>query len=246
MVGGVVRSMGVDRRRRHGDDVRRRAVALIGAGVSVRQLARRLAVPRGTAGKWIVLYRSGGRSAVMGAGGRRSYDWQTKVAAVRDVVDRGVGKAEAMARHHIASIAPLERWCREYRAGGAPRRCGPGPRAGPGVHPTGRRRLPRASRSWPSSSRSWRRRSPTWKNCMPCRCRGHEARQGRARETACRARAPAGASAGRVGACPVDVLPAALASGARDPARPRAVGQEGVGAHSQRVRAPEGAHVPGA
>lgn len=119
MVGGVVRSMGVDRRRRHGDDVRRRAVALIGAGVSVRQLARRLAVPRGTAGKWIVLYRSGGRSAVMGAGGRRSYDWQTKVAAVRDVVDRGVGKAEAMARHHIASIAPLERWCREYRAGGA-------------------------------------------------------------------------------------------------------------------------------
>ncbi len=155
MVGGVVRLMGVDRRRRHGDDVRRRAVALIGAGVSVR--------------------------------------------------------------HHIASIAPLERWCREYRAGGgAPRRCGPGPRAGPGVHPTGRRRLPRASRSWPSSSRSWRRRSPTWKNCMPCRCRGHEARQGRARETACRARAPAGASAGRVGACPVDVLPAALASGARD------------------------------
>lgn len=49
--------MGVDRRRRHGDDVRRRAVALIGAGVSVR--------------------------------------------------------------HHIASIASLERWCREYRAGGA-------------------------------------------------------------------------------------------------------------------------------
>lgn len=57
MVGGVVRLMGVDRRRRHGDDVRRRAVALIGAGVSVR--------------------------------------------------------------HHIASIALLERWCREYRAGGA-------------------------------------------------------------------------------------------------------------------------------
>ena len=55
----------------------------------------------------------------MGAGGRRSYDWQTKVAAARDVVDRGVGKAEAMARHHIASIAPLGRWCREYRAGGA-------------------------------------------------------------------------------------------------------------------------------
>lgn len=111
--------MGVDRRRRHGDDVRRRAVALIGAGVSVRQLARRLAVARGTAEKWIVLYRSGGRSAVMGAGGRRSYDWQTKVAAARDVADRGVGKAEAMARHHIAGIAPLERWCREYRAGGA-------------------------------------------------------------------------------------------------------------------------------
>ena len=54
----------------------------------------------------------------MGGGGSRRYDWETKVAAARDHVENGLTKTEAMARHGIASIAPLERWCREYRAGG--------------------------------------------------------------------------------------------------------------------------------
>ena len=52
-----------------------------------------------------------------GGGGRR-YDWETKVAAARDRVENGMTKTEVMAKYAIASIAPLERWCREYRAGG--------------------------------------------------------------------------------------------------------------------------------
>ena len=43
----------------------------------------------------------------------------TKVAAARDHVENGLTKTEAMARHGIASIASLERWCRDYRSGGA-------------------------------------------------------------------------------------------------------------------------------
>ena len=53
---------------------------------------------------------------------RRSWeaaaDWETKVAASRDHVENGLTKTEAMARHGIASIASLERWCRDYRSGG--------------------------------------------------------------------------------------------------------------------------------
>lgn len=46
------------------------------------------------------------------------YVGETKVAAARDHVENGLTKTEVMAMHGIASIAPLERWCREYRAGG--------------------------------------------------------------------------------------------------------------------------------
>ena len=65
-----------------------------------------------------MLYRSGGEEVVMGGNGGRCYDWETKVAAARDHVENGMAKTEFMARHGIASVAPLERWCREYRAGG--------------------------------------------------------------------------------------------------------------------------------
>ena len=47
------------------------------------------------------------------------YVGETKVAASRDHVENGLTKTEAMARHGIASIASLERWCRDYRSGGA-------------------------------------------------------------------------------------------------------------------------------
>ena len=46
------------------------------------------------------------------------YVGETKVAAARDHVENGMTKTEVMAKYAIASIAPLERWCREYRAGG--------------------------------------------------------------------------------------------------------------------------------
>lgn len=108
-----------DRRRRYDDGFRRGALELIKAGAGRDSLARRLAMPKQTAEKWILLYRSNGEEAVMGGNGRKRYDWETKVAAARDHVEGGMSKAEVMARYGVVSIAALDRWCRAYRTGGA-------------------------------------------------------------------------------------------------------------------------------
>lgn len=107
-----------DRRRRYDDGFRREALELIKAGAGKDTLARRLAIPVYTARNWIRLYRSNGEEAVMGGNGSRRYDWETKVAAARDHVENGLTKTEVMAKYAIASIASLERWCRDYRSGG--------------------------------------------------------------------------------------------------------------------------------
>ena len=72
-----------DRRRRYDDGFRREALELIKAGAGRDTLARRLVMPRQTAEKWIILYRSNGEEAVMGGNGSRRYDWETKVAYLK-------------------------------------------------------------------------------------------------------------------------------------------------------------------
>ena len=130
-----------DRRRRYDDGFRREALELIKSGAGKDTLASRLAIPVYTARNWIRLYRSNGEEAVMGGGGSRRYDWETKVAAARDHVENGLTKTEAMARHGIASIASLERWCRDYRSGGAQAEARTDARAG--LRPLEGRVLPR-------------------------------------------------------------------------------------------------------
>ena len=105
-----------DRRSRYDDGFRREALALIKAGAGRDALARRLAMPRQTAEKWIILYRSGGEEAVMGGGSRR-YDWETTVAAAHDHVENGLTKTEAMARHGIASIVDWQRCVGQFLRG---------------------------------------------------------------------------------------------------------------------------------
>ena len=73
------------------------------------------------------------------------YVGETKVAAARDHVENGLTKTEAMARHGIASIASLERWCRDYRSGGAQAEARTDARAGArrtGRVPEGEGRVP--------------------------------------------------------------------------------------------------------
>ncbi|OSH03065.1 transposase [Bifidobacterium adolescentis] len=92
-----------DRRRRYDDGFRREALELIKSGAGKATLARRLAIPVYTARNWIGLYRSNGEEAVMGGGGSRRYDWETKVAAARDHVENGLTKTEAMASKEIVA-----------------------------------------------------------------------------------------------------------------------------------------------
>ena len=92
-----------DRRRRYDDGFRREALELIKSGAGKDTLARRLAIPVYTARNWIRLYRSGGEEAVMGGGGSRRYDWETKVAAARDHVENGLTKTEAMTSKEIVA-----------------------------------------------------------------------------------------------------------------------------------------------
>ena len=65
-------------------------------------------------------------------GKQASYTYEQRVAAASAVVDGGATKAEAMAELGIMSLAPLERWCRLYREGGAEALEG---RAGARAHP---------------------------------------------------------------------------------------------------------------
>ena len=92
---------------------------LIRGGAGRRSLARRLGVPVSTAGKWVLSYRFGGEAALMGEReGNRKYDYETKLAAVLDHLERGMSRPEVMERYGIASRTCLKQWCQDYRRGG--------------------------------------------------------------------------------------------------------------------------------
>ncbi|WP_291450862.1 transposase [Actinomyces sp. ICM47] len=89
-------------------------------GFGYRLTARRLGVSAETVREWQKMYRVIGRGGLLAMGVKQTrYDYETKVAAARAVVDGGMSKPEAMVRFGIASATPLKQWCRLYREGGA-------------------------------------------------------------------------------------------------------------------------------
>ena len=112
--------MSIDLRLKHDLESRRRAVELFDAGVGCKPAAEALSVPRETVREWQWVYRAFGSEALLTMDGKQArYTYEQKVAAASAVVDGGATKAEAMAELGIMSRAPLERWCRLYREGGA-------------------------------------------------------------------------------------------------------------------------------
>lgn len=112
--------MSIDLRCRHDHETRVLAADLFEAGWGHGSAARSLGVPARTVRKWQRTYRAVGRDGLLSMGKtRRRYDFETKVAAASAVVDRGMTKAAAMERFGVASLSPLESWCRLYRDGGA-------------------------------------------------------------------------------------------------------------------------------
>ena len=82
--------------------------------------ARKLGVSAETVREWQKMYRVIGKGGLLAMGVKHTrYDYETKVAAAKAVVDGGMSKPEAMVRFGIASATPLKQWCRLYRQGGA-------------------------------------------------------------------------------------------------------------------------------
>ena len=105
---------------RHDRLLREQAVEMFERGFGYRLTAGRLGVSAETVREWQKMYRVIGRGGLLAVGVKRAkYDYETKVAAARAVVDGGMSKPEAMVRFDIASATPLKQWCRLYREGGA-------------------------------------------------------------------------------------------------------------------------------
>ena len=105
---------------RHDRLLREQAAQMFERGFGYRLTAKRLGVPAEAVRHWQKTYRVIGRGGLLAMGVTQArYDYETKVAAARAVVDGGMSKPEAMVRFGIASATPLKNWCRLYREGGA-------------------------------------------------------------------------------------------------------------------------------
>ena len=105
---------------RHDRLLRKQAVKMFENGLGYGLTAKRLGMSAATVREWQKTYRVIGRSGFLAMGVKQTrYDYETKVAAAKAVVDGGMSKPEAMVHFGIASATPLKQWCRLYREGGA-------------------------------------------------------------------------------------------------------------------------------
>ena len=99
--------------------LRLRAAELYDMGRGRASIAALLGIPEETVGKWLDIYRSAGIEVLAMMGKKHAaYPFETKLAAVRAVVDGGMTKPEAMARFGIASPSSFKRWLKAYREEG--------------------------------------------------------------------------------------------------------------------------------
>ena len=97
-------------RLRHDRLLREQAVEMFERGFGYRLTAKRLGVPAEAVRHWQKTYRAIGKDGLLAMEVKRTkYDYETKVAAARAVVDDGMSKPEAMVRFGIASATPLKK-----------------------------------------------------------------------------------------------------------------------------------------
>ena len=112
--------MSINQGLRHDRLLREQAVQMFERGFGYGLTARKLGVSAATVREWQKMYHVIGKDGLLAMGVKRTrYDYETKVAAARAVVDGGMSKPEAMMHFGIASATPLKQWCRLYREGGA-------------------------------------------------------------------------------------------------------------------------------
>lgn len=99
--------------------VRKQAVKILADGAGHRSLAAKLKIPEATARQWSRAYAVGGEQAVLNAGARHNiYDYDTKLAVVRDRLEKGKTVREVMIEYGVPSESSVKSWCRLYRAKG--------------------------------------------------------------------------------------------------------------------------------
>lgn len=95
-------------------------------------IAALLGMSEETVREWLCTYRSAGIEVLTMMGKKHTaYSFETKLAAVRAVVDEGMTKPEAMEKFGIASPSPFKKWLKAYREEG-PEALRPKPRGGRG------------------------------------------------------------------------------------------------------------------
>lgn len=103
---------------RHDRLLREQAAQMFERGFGYGLTARKLGVSAATVREWQKMYHVIGKGRLLTMGVKRTrYDYETKVAAAKAVVDGGISKPEAMMRFGIASATPLKQWCRLSRSG---------------------------------------------------------------------------------------------------------------------------------
>lgn len=99
--------------------MRLRAAELHDEGHGRAAIAALLGMPEETVREWLCTYRSAGIEVLAMMGKKHTaYSFETKLAAVRAVVDDGMTKPEAMEKFGIASPSPFKKWLKAYREEG--------------------------------------------------------------------------------------------------------------------------------
>ena len=99
--------------------LRLRAAELYDMGRGRASIAALLGIPEETVRKWLDIYKSAGIEVLAMMGKKHAaYSFETKLAAVRAVVDEGMTKPEAMTKFGIASPSSLKKWLKAYREEG--------------------------------------------------------------------------------------------------------------------------------
>ena len=109
-----------DLRIKYDGETRRRAAELFASGWGYKAVSKKVGAEPNAVRRWQDTYRAVGLEGLLNMGKKQAiYDYDTRVAAARAVVEEGLSGPEAMKRFGISSPSPLDRWCRLYREGGA-------------------------------------------------------------------------------------------------------------------------------
>ena len=105
-------------RLKYSREMRSKAISLFEQRLGSVAVSNMLGISEPTVRKWLRTFRAVGSEGLLLMGSRyRSYSWELKLAAVK-AVEEGMPKSEVMAKFGIASLSPLQKWCKDFREGG--------------------------------------------------------------------------------------------------------------------------------